>query len=326
LVHVKYVIHALDSWQAFRNLWTVAADNRRRRVEQENVMYAVAGVSGNTGAAVARALQAAGEPVRVIVRRAEAGEAWQTRGAEVAVANLADRVALTAALRGTKGAYLLNPPRYDVADPFTEADKVGAAFAYAIDASGTGRAVLLSSVGGHLTAGTGIIGTTHRVEEALAEVKTPVAILRARYFFENWAHVLGAARGNGVLPSFLAPADHRVPMVLVADIAATVVELLRGTPWTGRKVIELASFEASPQEVAAAIGTALDKPVAPVVAPHEQWAEILRGNGFSPEVAAAFVAMYDGINMGIVSPQSGMERRQGKSSLAQAARSLVQAS
>ena len=289
-------------------------------------MYAVAGVSGKTGAAVARALQAVGEPVRVIVRRVEAGEVWEARGAEVAVVDLTDRAALTAALRGTKGAYLLNPPRYDVADPFAEADKVGAALAHAIDASGTGRVVLLSSVGGHLTAGTGIIGTTHRVEEALADTKTPVAVLRARYFFENWAHVLGAARGDGVLPSFLAPADRRVPMVPVADIASAVAELLRGAPWTGRKVVELASFEASPLEVAAAVGAALDKPVAPVIAPHEQWAGILRGNGFSPEVAAAFVAMYDGINAGIVSPQSGIERRQGKSSLTQAARNLVQAS
>jgi uncharacterized protein YbjT (DUF2867 family) len=289
-------------------------------------MYAVAGVSGQTGAAVAHALQAAGELVRVIVRRVEAGEAWKARGTEVAIADLADHVALTAALRGTKGAYLLNPPRYDVADPFAEAEKVGAAFAHAIDASGTGRVVVLSSVGGHLAAGNGIIGTNHRVEEALADVKTPVAILRARYFFENWTHVLGAARGNGLLPSFLAPVERRFPMVSVADIAATAVELLRGAPWTGRKVVELGSFEASPQEVAAAVATALAKPVAPVIAPHEQWAGILRGNGFSPEVAAAFVAMYDGINAGIVSPQSGMEQRQGKTSLTEAARSLIQAS
>jgi uncharacterized protein YbjT (DUF2867 family) len=292
----------------------------------ENVMYAVAGVSGQTGAAVARALQAGGEVVRVIVRRVEAGEAWKARGAEVAVADLADHVALTAALRGTKGAYLLNPPRYDVADPFTEAGKIGAAFAHAIDASGTGRVVLLSAVGGHLSAGSGIIGTNHRVEEALADAKTPVAILRAQYFFANWGHVLGAVRGNGVLPSFLAPADRGFPMVAVADIASTVVELLRGASWTGRKVVELASFEASPQDVAAAVGAVIDKAVAPVIAPHEQWAGILRGNGFSPEVAAAFVAMYDGINAGIVSPQPGKERRQGKSSLAQAARSLMQAS
>jgi hypothetical protein len=71
--------------------------------------------------------------------------------------------------------------------------------------------------------------------------------------------------------------------------------------------------------------TVLDKAVAPAIAPHERWTGILRGSGFSPEVAAAFVAMYDGINAGIVSPQSGMERRHGKSALAEAARNLVQA-
>ncbi|HEX8013257.1 MAG TPA: NAD-dependent epimerase/dehydratase family protein [Casimicrobiaceae bacterium] len=39
-------------------------------------MYAVAGATGQTGAAIARALREAGERVRVIVRRADAGAAW----------------------------------------------------------------------------------------------------------------------------------------------------------------------------------------------------------------------------------------------------------
>ena len=54
-------------------------------------MYAVAGVSGQTGAAVARALLEAGETVRVIVRRPEAGADWKAQGAEVAVADLRGR-------------------------------------------------------------------------------------------------------------------------------------------------------------------------------------------------------------------------------------------
>ena len=73
-------------------------------------MYAIAGVSGNTGSVVANTLLAAGKPVRVIVRDAAKGEPWKAKGAEVAVASLDDRAALAAALKGTQGAYLLIPP------------------------------------------------------------------------------------------------------------------------------------------------------------------------------------------------------------------------
>jgi uncharacterized protein YbjT (DUF2867 family) len=291
--------------------------------DQESTMYAVAGVTGNTGAAVARALLAAGEQVRVIVRRPDAGAEWQARGADVAVADLADAVALATALRGTQGAYLLNPPSYAVADPFGAAAKVGAALASAIDASGIPRAVVLSSVGGHLAAGTGIIGTNHQVERAIAAVKAPVALLRANYFFENWAHMLQPVRANGVLPSFLQPAERAVPMVPVADIATAAVDLLRGAAWQGRRAIDLASFDASPAAVAAAFSAVLGKPVAVAPVPAAQWPGILAGNGFSPAVVAAFVEMNHGINAGVVVAQDGSERRRGATTLAAAAKALL---
>ena len=74
-------------------------------------MFVIAGVTGNTGAVVADTLLPAKAPVRVIVRDAAKGAAWQAKGAEVAIADLADVPALTAALRGAQGAYLLVPPR-----------------------------------------------------------------------------------------------------------------------------------------------------------------------------------------------------------------------
>ncbi|HET9045313.1 MAG TPA: NmrA family NAD(P)-binding protein [Casimicrobiaceae bacterium] len=286
-------------------------------------MYAVAGVSGQTGAAVAEALLAAGEKVRVIVRRPDAGDAWRKRGADVAVAELANAAALAAALRGAAGAYLLNPPAYATPDPFAVAAAVGAAFAAAIDESGVGRVVVLSSVGAQIAQGTGVIGSNHRIEQALARVAAPVASLRARYFFENWRHVLGAVKASGVLPSFLAPTDRRIGMVAVADIAAAVTSLLRGAAWQRRRVVELSSFDASPDEVARALASVLDKPVKAVAVPREQWAGILAGNGMSPAAVAAFVEMYDGINSGLVAPEPGAQLLAGRMDLASVARKLV---
>ncbi len=286
-------------------------------------MFAVAGVSGQTGAAVANALLAAGAAVRVIVRTPESGAPWQARGAQVALADIADAAALTAALRGTEGAYLLNPPRYDLADPFAQAALVGAAMATAIAASGVPRTVVLSSVGAHQKSGTGIIGTAHQVERALAGATAPLALVRANYFFENWGNGLGAVRGNGVLPTFLDPLSRAVPMVAVADIGAAVAGLLRGPAWTGRRVIDLASFEASPVDVAAAFTRVLGTAIKPVAVPREQQAGILEGGGFRPEIAAAFVAMNVGINGGMVVAEAGSERLRGATALDAAARSLL---
>ena len=79
-------------------------------------MFAVAGVSGHTGKVVAETLLARSKPVRVIVRDAPKGEEWKKRGAEVAVADLGDADALTKALRGATGAYLLLPPMMSSTD------------------------------------------------------------------------------------------------------------------------------------------------------------------------------------------------------------------
>ncbi len=286
-------------------------------------MFAVTGVSGKTGAAAANALLAAGAAVRVIVRKPEAGAAWQARGAQVSIADLADADALAAALRGTQGAYLLNPPRYDLADPFAQAAVVGAAMARAIATSGVPRVVVLSSVGAHQTRGTGIIGTAHQVERALAGVTAPLALLRANYFFENWTNVLGAVQGNGVLPTFLDPLTRPVPMVAVVDIGAAVAGLLLGPAWTGRRVIDLASFDVSPVDVADAFSKVLGTAIQPIAVPREQQTGILESGGFRPELAAAFVEMNAGINEGVVVAEAGSERLRGATSLDVAARSLL---
>lgn len=138
------------------------------------------------------------------------------------------------------------PPRYDLADPFAQAGKVGAVVAAALDASGMPRTVVLSSVGAHQAAGTGIIGTAHQFERAMAGVRVPMALLRANYFFENWNNVMGAVRANDVLPSFLDPLTRVIPMAVVADIGTAAAEVLRGPAWAGLRKIDFASFEASP--------------------------------------------------------------------------------
>ncbi|MGB5042380.1 MAG: NmrA family NAD(P)-binding protein, partial [Nitrospira sp.] len=75
-------------------------------------MFVVLGATGHTGAVVAETLLARKQSVRVVVRSADKGAAWKSQGAEVAVASLDDVPALTKALQGALGVYLLVPPNY----------------------------------------------------------------------------------------------------------------------------------------------------------------------------------------------------------------------
>ena len=72
-------------------------------------MYVVGGVTGHTGSLVAQTLLERGERVRAIVRNREHIYQWKDRGAEVVVVDFNDAQALSFALEGVKGAYLLTP-------------------------------------------------------------------------------------------------------------------------------------------------------------------------------------------------------------------------
>ena len=63
-------------------------------------MYAITGVTGKVGGALARTLLDAGQPVRAVVRDPMRGQSWAERGCDMAVANMDDAAALAAAFAG----------------------------------------------------------------------------------------------------------------------------------------------------------------------------------------------------------------------------------
>jgi uncharacterized protein YbjT (DUF2867 family) len=290
-------------------------------------MYVVAGVSGNTGAATARTLIEAGERVRVLVRDAAKGEIWARQGAEVAVADLADAPALTAALSGARGAYLLNPPGYTTEDPFRDAEVGADAIAQAAVAARLPKLVVLSSVAADRPGGTGMIATNRTLERRLAGIGLPVTFIRAAYFMENWAEVAGVAAAEGALPSFLAPLDRAIPMVATADIGRAAAEALR-EDWAGQRIIALQGPAAySPNDVAAAFARVLGRPVQAVAVPEAGWAEALSHGGFSARSIAGFTEMMRGLNSGHIDFGSDptAEPRRGREPIDAVVTALVKA-
>jgi NAD(P)-dependent dehydrogenase (short-subunit alcohol dehydrogenase family) len=69
-------------------------------LQGRSIMFAITGVTGKVGGAVARNLMAQGEKVRAVVRDAEKGRAWSAQGCEIAIASVEDVAGLTKAFEG----------------------------------------------------------------------------------------------------------------------------------------------------------------------------------------------------------------------------------
>lgn len=274
-------------------------------------MYVVAGATGQTGGVVADTLMKHGQEITVLARSVEKGAEWRRKGATVAVAELEDADALTKALAGAEGAYLLVPPSYDVDNYAQNRAVMAASMAKAVAASGIPHVVLLSSEGAHLDSGTGPIITNHYAEKELKAAAKNLTIVRAAYFLENWESVLGAARDGGALPTFLTP-DRKIPMVATRDIGRVAAESLLEAA-RGRRVIELAGPEDfSPEDIARSLSQVLGRDVKVQAAPVSAAPAVLQSEGMSEDLARLFAEMLEGINSGRIDfERTGTEFRRG---------------
>jgi uncharacterized protein YbjT (DUF2867 family) len=170
----------------------------------------------------------------------------------------------------------------------------------------------LSSFGAEKQSGLGLITPTRLLEQALAELSSPVAFIRAGGFFENYLFGLEAAKG-GTLPMFYTPTDRKVGHIATADIGALVVELLT-TEWSGRRVIELGR-PVSPDEIAEAVGEVLGREVKALAIPREAWAGAMEQMGLPKGSTWAYEEMMEGVNAGWIDfGVPGTEKRPGTTS------------
>lgn len=285
-------------------------------------MFVVVGATGNTGASVVETLLGNKQAVKVVVRSTEKGAGWKTKGAEVVVASLDDVSALTKAFEGAKGIYLLVPPNYGaeawLADQRARMDRA----AEAVQKSGAEHVVFLSSVGGHIAEGTGPIRAASYGEQVLGRAAKRLTILRPCYFMDNWAPVIGAAKAQGVLPTFIAP-QAKIPMISTKDIGRIGAErLIAGG--SGKQIVEMAGpAEYSPDEVASALGQILGKTVTAQHAPLSAVVPAFKSFGFSDEAARLFEEMYTAFSKGAIGYEHPAKLVRGTVTLHEALRKMV---
>lgn len=253
-------------------------------------MYAVAGVSGRTGAATARALLKQGEKVRVLVRDRAQGEAWDHKHAEVAVCDLTDPAALGAALTGVHGAYLLLPPNPKAEDLLADRAAFLDKLVAGLKKAKLPRLLFLSSLGAQHPTGTGPIVSLYRAEHALAQLAPEVTFLRAGYFLENWADALMPALETGQLPWF-GNIHTKFPQVCANDIGAAAAKLLV-EKHKGVRHVELGGKENwSVEDVAVALSSLLGAKITPVGHPVDGAKDAHLAMGMNPNQAGLYAEL-----------------------------------
>jgi NAD(P)H dehydrogenase (quinone) len=261
-------------------------------------MYAVMGITGNVGGAVARALLARGEKVRGIVRDPAKAAGWQKQGVELFKADYHDAEALTAALSGVDGVFVMVPPNFAPSPGYVETRATLEVLHKALSKAQPPKAVYLSSIGAEHTSGLGLITSSHLLEQTLGDLPFPHAFLRAGWFFENSAGDVASARDEGRIQSQLFPLDRKFSLVATADIGKVGAETLTQS-WKGTRHIEVAGpTGTSPIEMANAFAEVLGRPVEAVAVPRDQWEVLWVSQGMPEGRTAPRAEMVDGFNSG----------------------------
>lgn len=282
-------------------------------------MYAITGITGQVGGALARTLIAQQQAVRAVVRSAEKGASWAAQGCEIALADMNNADALRDAFEGVRGVFVLLPPVFDPSPDFAESKRTIEALRVALSAAQPERVVVLSTIGAQARE-SNLLTQLGLMETALRTLPSPVAFLRAAWFYENAAWDVQPARESGTIASFLQPLDKPVPMVATEDIGRVAAQLLQET-WDGARVVELEGpRRVTPNEIAAAFAQALDQPVRAQSVPRESWEAQFRAQGMRNPLPR--MRMLDGFNEGWIEFDAPVQTWKGRVTLESAIQRL----
>jgi uncharacterized protein YbjT (DUF2867 family) len=263
-------------------------------------MYVITGATGNTGSVIAERLLAEGKKVRVVGRDPKRLERFKQKGAESFIADATDAGAVTNAFAGAKAVYAMIPPNIASPDVRAYEENVSDALRSAIEKNGIKYAVVLSSVGGDKSHGTGPVVGLHSLEKKLEGIPVLNALfLRAGYFMENLLPQVGVIKSLGSMAGPVKE-DLPLPMIATRDIGTFAAQALLRLNWAGKSTQELQGPRDVPyKEVAKIVGAAIGKPdLGYQLVPAAQLKPVLMQMGMSANMAELLLEMADALNSG----------------------------
>lgn len=221
--------------------------------------YTLIGSLGNITKPVAETLIKAGHDVSIISSKPENAAAIKALGATPLTGSIEDASFLTSAFTGADAAYLMIPPKWDIADWLTYQQHVADNYAAAIKKSNVKNVVLLSSIGAHMGTGTGPIDGLAYLESKLNELTDVNAVyLRPGYFYYNLLSMIPMIKNAGIMGTN-QPADQKMVLAHPNDIATIAAEKLLDLNFKGKQVQYIGSDEKTWAEITSAVAKAIGK-------------------------------------------------------------------
>ncbi len=264
----------------------------------------ITGSLGHISKPLTKELVQKGHSVTVISSNIERQKEIEAMGAIAAIGSLEDVEFITSSFKGADAVYTMVPPAnyFDHnLDLFGYYERIGKNYALAITQTGVNRIVNLSTIGGHLDKGNGILRGANNVEKILNELPPDVNITHIRpvEFYYNLLPQVRTAKTNAFIASNIGGEVTNV-WVSPIDIATAIAEEIT-TSFKGRKVRYVASEEITYNELAKTLGEAIRKPdLKWVTLTDEQMQSGLEAIGMQSKSAAGMTEMYAAINSGLL--------------------------
>ena len=237
----------------------------------------VSGASGTTGQATVQGLLAKGAKVIAGVHSPEKAGPIETLGASVRAFDLADVSAMTEAIRGAVGLYLVTPVS-------EQTEALTRAMVEAAKVAGVNYVVKLSGLDAD-KADVAFARWHCAAEEVIRASGLSWTFLRANSFIQNFYGAIGPIKEQGVYYNTYASAQ--VSLVDARDIGDVAATVLLSGGHAGKIYNMTGPRGVANDEVVSLLGKAAGKPVTSIDVGGEQLAQAFAGFGMPPVVAAA---------------------------------------
>src|SRR5262245_32633263 len=222
----------------------------------QSKLILVTGATGQQGGAVATALLAKGQKVRVMSRTPEKASALAKAGAEVVKGNLTNPSDLHAVLRGVHGVFAMSTPFEAGMDAEV---RQGVLLADAAKQAGVAHYVYTSVGSAHRHTGIPHFESKWKVEQHIKKIGLPATILRPVFFMENFT-TFAKPSPEGIITMPMKP-EKKLAMVALRDIGEFGAEtFVRPHDFIGQ-AIDLAGDELTIPEVATLLANASRRPI-----------------------------------------------------------------
>jgi uncharacterized protein YbjT (DUF2867 family) len=275
------------------------------------------GATGKISTAIIEAMRGSGHELVGVVRNPSAGHKL---GIEVRGGDLEKPRSLEGAFGGVDTAFLLGPP--GALAPYQMSNALWAA-----RQAGVKHVVRMSAIGAAHDAPT-LNGRLHALSDTeVAASGVPYTILKPHFFMQNLLMSARSVAEQGTL--VLALGDAKLPMIDVADIAASAAAILRQPAAHAGQTYTLTGREAvSMAQVAAALSEALGVPVRYQAVPVAAAVEHMASFGADDFMQVAMRDYFTAYSAGWASPVTdAVERLTGRAprTIAEFARAVAPA-